>query len=64
MPPSTIEPEVVDVESKPLADMTPVREFFVGNVAGRLGATLEVANDPEEAPIRGNGRQLIPPEPW
>jgi hypothetical protein len=65
---STTEPEVVDVEVeaddfKPLADMTPVREFFVDNVAGDLDATLEVANDPEGGtyPV-GTVVQLIPTE--
>jgi hypothetical protein len=65
---STTEPEVVDVEVeaddfKPLADMTPVREFFVDNVAGDLDATLEVANDAAGGayPV-GTVVQLIPTE--
>jgi hypothetical protein len=65
---STTEPEVVDIEVeaddfKPLADMTPVREFFVDNVSGDLDATLEVANDPEGGayPV-GTVVQLIPTE--
>ena len=66
---STTEPEVVDVEVeaddfKPLADMTPV-QFFVDNVAGDLGATLEVANDPEGAPIPWErSSSSSPPRPW
>ena len=62
------EETVVDVEAqaadfKPLSEMTPVREFFVDNVAGDLDATLEVANDPEGGtyPI-GSVIQLIPTE--
>lgn len=65
---STTGAEVVDVEVeaddfKPLADMTPVREFFVDNVAGDLDATLEVANDPDGGayPV-GTVIQLIPTE--
>lgn len=65
---TSTEPEVVDIEVeaddfKPLADMTPVREFFVDNVAGDLDATLEVANDPEGGayPV-GTVVQLIPTE--
>jgi hypothetical protein len=65
---STTQETVVDVEAqasdfKPLSEMTPVREFFVDNVAGDLEATLEVANDPEGGtyPI-GTVIQLIPTE--
>jgi hypothetical protein len=48
---------------KPLADMTPVRGFFVDNVAGELEATLAVANDPDGGtyPV-GTVIQLIPQE--
>ena len=59
---------VADVEMqagdfKPLADMTPVREFFVDNVSGDLDATLAVANDPDGGtyPV-GTVIQLIPTE--
>ncbi len=64
--PSTtvVEDVVVDADDfKPLAEMTPVREFFVDNVAGDLDATLAVANDPEGGtyPV-GTVIQLIPQE--
>jgi hypothetical protein len=59
-----VEDVVVEADDfKALADMTPVREFFVDNVAGDLEATLAVANDPEGGvyPV-GTVIQLIPQE--
>jgi hypothetical protein len=59
-----VEDVVVEADDfKALADMTPVREFFVDNVAGDLDATLAVANDPEGGvyPV-GTVIQLIPQE--
>ncbi|MGH9187753.1 MAG: hypothetical protein ACRD0U_18395 [Acidimicrobiales bacterium] len=59
-----VEDVVVEADDfKPLADMTPVREFFVDNVAGDLDATLAVANDPDGGvyPV-GSVIQLIPQE--
>jgi hypothetical protein len=59
-----VEDVVVEADDfKTLADMTPVREFFVDNVAGDLEATLAVANDPEGGvyPV-GTVIQLIPQE--
>lgn len=59
-----VEDVVVDAgDFKPLADMTPVRGFFVDNVAGDLDATLAVANDPDGGtyPV-GTVIQLIPQE--
>ena len=65
---STTEPEVVDVEVeaddfKPLADMTPVREFFVDNVAGDLGRDPRGGQRPRGGayPV-GTVVQLIPTE--
>ena len=59
-----VEDVVVEADDfKALADMTPVREFFVDNVAGDLETTLAVANDPEGGvyPV-GTVIQLIPQE--
>ncbi len=61
---TAVEDVVVDADDfKPLADMTPVREFFVDNAAGDLDATLAVANDPDGGtyPV-GTVIQLIPQE--
>jgi hypothetical protein len=61
---TVVEDVVVDAaDFKPLADMTPVRGFFVDNVAGDLEGTLAVANDPEGGtyPV-GSVIQLIPEE--
>jgi hypothetical protein len=61
---TVVEDVLVDAEDfKPLADMTPVRGFFVDNVAGDLEATLAVANDPAGGtyPV-GTVIQLIPQE--
>jgi hypothetical protein len=63
---TTTEPEDVVVEAgdfRPLADMTPVRGFFVDNVLGDLDATLEVAERPDGGiyPV-GTVIQLIPQE--
>jgi hypothetical protein len=61
---TVVEDVIVDAEDfKPLADMTPVRGFFVDNVAGDLDATLAVANDPDGGtyPV-GSVVQLIPQE--
>jgi hypothetical protein len=62
----TTQPEDVTVEAsdfKNLADMTPVRGFFVDNLAGDLESTLAVANNPEggDYPV-GSVVQLIPNE--
>jgi hypothetical protein len=61
---TAVEDVVVDAaDFKPLADMTPVREFFVDNVAGDLEGTLAVAEDPAGGtyPV-GTVIQLIPQE--
>jgi hypothetical protein len=52
---TAVEDVVVDADDfKPLADMTPVRGFFVDNLAGNLDGTLAVANDPEGGTYRGS----------
>ncbi|MFP3900511.1 MAG: hypothetical protein ACLFXM_06625 [Acidimicrobiia bacterium] len=59
---TAVEDVVVEADDfKPLADMTPVRDFFVDNVAGDLDATLAVANDPNGGtyPV-GSVIQLVP----
>jgi hypothetical protein len=61
---TAVEDVVVDADDfKPLADMTPVRGFFVDNLAGNLDGTLAVANDAEGGtyPV-GTVIQLIPQE--
>jgi hypothetical protein len=61
---TVVEDVVVDAEDfRPLAEMTPVRGFFVDNVAGDLEGTLAVANDPAGGtyPV-GSVIQLIPQE--
>jgi len=62
---TTVPDVVIDAgDFKPLAEMTPVRGFFVDNVAGDLDATLAVANGPEGGgafPV-GTVIQLIPQE--
>src|SRR5690606_25193964 len=59
---TVVEDVVVEADDfKPLADMTPVRDFFVDNVAGDLDGTLAVANDPDGGtyPV-GTVIQLVP----
>jgi hypothetical protein len=63
---STTEPEDVVVEADDftaLADMTPVRGFFVANVLGHLDEALDVAESPDGGvyPV-GTVIQLIPQE--
>lgn len=46
-----------------LADMTPVRGFFIDNLLGDLDATLAAANAPDGAPYpTGSVVQLVPTE--
>ncbi|TXS95203.1 hypothetical protein FV139_04695 [Parahaliea maris] len=46
-----------------IRDMTPVRGFFVDNLAGNLDATLQVANSPEGGRYpEGSVVQLVPTE--